>query len=73
MSPTDSSNLIDSAVAAQLGQYRAMLYDDERGEYEKFQPYGPPALELLAGVGTEFPQVQRAPATCAQDDPVAET
>jgi hypothetical protein len=47
MSPTDSSNLIDSAAATQLGQYRAMFYDDERGEYEKFQPYGPPSTDLF--------------------------
>ena len=51
MSPTDSSNLMDSTAATQLGQFRAMLYDDERGEYEKFQPYGPPSAEWLQSVG----------------------
>ena len=39
MSAGDSSNLIDSAAASHLGSYRAILYDDERGEYERFRPY----------------------------------
>lgn len=44
MTPTDSSNLMDSAIASQLGPHRAVLYDDDRGEMERFRPYGWPAL-----------------------------
>lgn len=62
MSPTDSSNLIDSAAAAQLGPYRAIFYDDERGEYEKFQPYGPPSVEFLGRVGSDLERWNSAPA-----------
>lgn len=50
MSATDSSNLIDSPAASQLGVNRAILYNDERGEYEKLRPYGLPSDEWLAWV-----------------------
>jgi hypothetical protein len=50
MSATDSSNLIDSPAAGQLGVNRAVLYNDERGEYERFRPYGRPSDEWLAWV-----------------------
>jgi hypothetical protein len=50
MSATDSSNLIDSPAASTLGVNRAVLYNDERGEYEKFRPYGIPTDEWLASV-----------------------
>jgi hypothetical protein len=48
MSATDSSNLIDSPAASTLGVNRAVFYNDERGEYEKFRPYGLPSDEWLA-------------------------
>ncbi len=51
MSASDSSNLMDSAAASHLGQYRAFFYDDDRGESEKFRPYGPPADECIAWIG----------------------
>ncbi|MEM8680036.1 MAG: FtsK/SpoIIIE domain-containing protein, partial [Planctomycetota bacterium] len=54
MSATDSSNLMDSAAASQLGANRAILYDDERGEFEKFRPYGLPSSEWLAEVAEQF-------------------
>jgi len=50
VSSTDSSNLIDSPIASNLGVNRAVLYDDERGEYEKFRPYGLCSDEWLGWV-----------------------
>ena len=42
MSAADSSNLIDSPVANNLGYHRALFYSDEQGILEKFRPYAPP-------------------------------
>ncbi|HEY6563812.1 MAG TPA: hypothetical protein VIY86_04910, partial [Pirellulaceae bacterium] len=53
MSATDSSNLMDSAAASQLGAHRAILHDDERGESERFRPYGLPELADLVGEAAE--------------------
>jgi hypothetical protein len=39
MSASDSSHLIDSTGANQLGFYRALLYSEEQGGIEKFRPY----------------------------------
>ncbi len=39
MSAADSSNLIDSPVANQLGLHRALLFSEEQGGLEKFRPY----------------------------------
>lgn len=50
MSATDSANLMDSPDASRLGVHRAILYNDEQGEAEKFRPYGPPSPEWLAEV-----------------------
>ncbi len=50
VSSTDSSNLIDSPMASSLGVNRAVLYNDERGEYEKFRPYGQSSDEWLGWV-----------------------
>jgi energy-coupling factor transporter ATP-binding protein EcfA2 len=50
MNATDSSNLIDSPAASQLGIHRALLYDEGEGRLEKFRPYGPPSDEWLAWV-----------------------
>ena len=41
MSAVDSSNLIDSPAANQLGFHRAVLYSEEQGGIEKFRPYAP--------------------------------
>ncbi len=54
MSATDSSNLMDSAAASQLGMHRAIVYSDERGEFEKFRPYGVPSDEFFAAVSSAF-------------------
>ena len=48
---TDSSTLIDSPAAANLGQNRGLLYLDDRGTIEKFRPWSLPAESWLAGVG----------------------
>jgi len=48
MSAADSSNLIDSPVANQLGFHRAILYSQEQGGLEKFRPYGVIREEWLA-------------------------
>jgi hypothetical protein len=50
VSSSDSSNLIDSPVASNLGVNRAVFYNDERGEYEKFRPYGQSTDEWLGWV-----------------------
>ena len=42
MSAADSSNLIDSPVANQLGFQRALFYNGEHGVLEKFRFYAPP-------------------------------
>ena len=42
MSSADSSNLIDSPQANNLGLHRALLYDEEHGKLEKFRPYRSP-------------------------------
>ncbi len=39
MSAADSSHLIDSTCANQLGFHRALLYSEEQGGIEKFRPY----------------------------------
>ena len=55
MSAADSSTLIDSPAANQLGFHRALLYSEQRGTLERFRPYAPPdpawlhhARDLLA-------------------------
>lgn len=47
MSATDSSHLMDSAGASNLGAYRGLLCDHDRGQSEKFRPYGIPTSEWL--------------------------
>jgi hypothetical protein len=48
MSAVDSSHLMDSAAASQLGAYRALLHDQDRGQTEKFRPYALPPASWLA-------------------------
>jgi hypothetical protein len=50
MSASDSSNLIDSPVANQLGFQRALLYNEEQGLLEKFRFYAPPEDEWLSKI-----------------------
>ena len=51
MSAADSSNLIDSPIANQLGLHRALLFSEEQGGLEKFRPYGALRDDWLADVG----------------------
>ena len=50
MSAADSSNLIDSPAASDLKIHRALFYNDETGQTEKFRPYGAPSAEWLKRV-----------------------
>ncbi len=47
MSATDSSNLMDSSAATQLGPHRAIVYSEDQGRAERFRPYGLPDDDLL--------------------------
>jgi len=47
MSASDSSNLIDSPIANQLGSKRALFYNEEQGILEKFRFYAPPDEQWL--------------------------
>lgn len=50
MSAGDSANLMDTPEASRLGVHRAILYNEEQGEFEKFRPYGPPEDDWLRWV-----------------------
>jgi hypothetical protein len=50
MGVADSSNLIDSPLAAKLGLHRALFHSEEQGRLEKFRPYGVPAETWLDAV-----------------------
>ena len=44
MSANDSSSLIDSPAASNLGLHRALFYNEHDGTLETFRPYAPPGL-----------------------------
>jgi hypothetical protein len=54
MSATDSSNLMDNPAASRLGAYTAIFYSEERGQAEKFRPYGLPAAQWLRSVNEQL-------------------
>ncbi len=54
MNAADSSNLIDSAAASQLGVHRAIFDDEGQGLVEKFRPYGLPTGAWLEWVKSQF-------------------
>jgi S-DNA-T family DNA segregation ATPase FtsK/SpoIIIE len=54
MGAEDSSNLVDSPLASKLGPYRALYFDEEGGQLEKFRPYGLPTKEWLTHVGKQL-------------------
>ncbi|MBP7052196.1 MAG: AAA family ATPase [Phycisphaerae bacterium] len=56
MSAADSSNLIDSPIANQLGLHRALLHSEEQGGIERFRPYDAIRDDWLADVGRKLPQ-----------------
>jgi S-DNA-T family DNA segregation ATPase FtsK/SpoIIIE len=47
MSPTDSSELIDSPQASNLGLHRGLLLLEQEGTLETFRPYGLPEAAWL--------------------------
>lgn len=54
MSAADSSNLLDTPAASKLSPNRALLYNDETGQAEKFRPYSMPTDEWLNEVAAAF-------------------
>ena len=54
MSAADSSNLIDSPIANQLGYHRALFHSEEKGILEKFRPYAPVDSDFLDRVKVQF-------------------
>ena len=54
MSVADSSNLMDTPLAAKLGLHRAYFYSEEQGRAEKFRPYGLPPEAWLTRVGEQL-------------------
>ncbi len=54
MGAADSSNLIDSPAANQLGFHRAILYSQEQGGLEKFRPYAAIREDWLAEAATRL-------------------
>jgi hypothetical protein len=82
MSGNDSSQLVDSPIAAKLGPQRAMFVHEETGTLEKFRPYAFPSpewLDVVAGrmrarpqgtpVERPVPQTPAASDTAASSDP----
>jgi hypothetical protein len=56
MSSDDSNAIIDSTVAAKLGQHRALFYSEEEGRLEKFRPFALPRQEWLNKVSQQLKQ-----------------
>ncbi len=56
---TDSSSLIDSPAASNLGPNRGLLYRDDRGTIEKFRPWSLPGESWLAGIGLRMADRER--------------
>lgn len=63
MSATDSSMLIDSPVAGNLGPQRALFVDEEAGKVEKFRPYALPDGEWLTQAAAQLRARSMAQAT----------
>lgn len=51
MNQTDSASLVDSPVAASLGQGRALVYRDQLGTTEKFRPFAWPSEQWMVETG----------------------
>ena len=50
LSGTDSSTLIDSPLGSRLGPHRALLYNEELGQMEKFRPYSIPSGPVMDSI-----------------------
>jgi hypothetical protein len=70
MSATDSSNLMDSPAASKLGVHRAMFYSEERGQAEKFRPYGLPSATWVAWVSAQLARHGCAKSHAAEPSPL---
>jgi DNA segregation ATPase FtsK/SpoIIIE, S-DNA-T family len=57
MSAADSSSLIDSPAAGKLGLFRAIFYSEEKGQPEKFRPYGLPDVVWLEEIKKKMAKV----------------
>jgi hypothetical protein len=71
MGVADSSNLIDSPLAAKLGLHRALFYSEEQGKLEKFRPYGMPTVTWLEEVRKALHE--REPSLAATRQPSAKS
>ena len=60
MSAGDSANLMDTPEASRLGVHRALLYNEEQGEFEKFRPYGLPDEAWLRWVRDQLQARRRS-------------
>ncbi|MCR4415891.1 MAG: FtsK/SpoIIIE domain-containing protein, partial [Thermoguttaceae bacterium] len=67
MNATDSSQLIDSPAASQLGPHRAVLYHEGLGQSEKFRPYAMPSEAWLDRVREQLARKCEATAANAPD------
>jgi hypothetical protein len=65
VSQNDSSNLIDSPLAARLGPHRALLFSEDQGRLEKFRPYSLPDEAWLAKVKAQLAAKRSATPTSA--------
>jgi len=54
MGAADSSNLVDSPLAAKLGMHRALFFSEELGTLEKFRPYAQPDEHWLQEAVTKM-------------------
>ena len=54
MSGNDSSQLVDTPIAAKLGPQRALFIHEETGTLEKFRPYAFPTTEWLETVSGQM-------------------
>ena len=66
MSANDSSSLIDSPQASNLGLHRAIYYNEQESYLETFRPYASPEPEWLAHAGELM--ARRASTTRASAD-----
>jgi hypothetical protein len=54
MSANDSSSLIDSPAASNLGLHRALFYNEHDGTLETFRPYASPDLTWIGQTTTSL-------------------
>jgi len=63
MSASDSSNLVDSTIGANLGMQRAVLYQESAGTWEKFRPYAPAEKGFFEWLSRQFSRRTPNPST----------